>query len=390
MVGNPQKITIITSSDFPYGKSGENFMRNIAKGMHYHDTEVNVIRYRGDIYNKNNDTRIKRGNYLFNKFPKNSILKTFAIIINILYTPIFIFYRKVVKKDKVLIIFGLKYAYELFPILFLSRLFKISIYQIIADYYTPNEVVPIWWKKPKYFFYKVQRKYLDKYFNGLIVLSQALFKQSVKNNVKKNKLLIIPHFIDFKMPKKEFSPNEKHIICFCGAVTIPNGIMDLIKAYNLIKKDLPNSELRIVGEKSPAFESLMTKSNVDTRNIIFTGFLDKNEVEQELYKSSILINPRQKSNWADAGFPTKIGEYFATKSPVISTRVGDLINYLEDKHNIVFATPNNPESLAEAIQFLFKNNKVAQSIGQEGYNWAKSNLEYRQNSKKVLEFIAKN
>ena len=73
--------------------------------------------------------------------------------------------------------------------------------------------------------------------------------------------------------------------------------------------------------------------------------------------------------------------------PVVSTLVGDLIHYFKDKNELVFAEPNNPESIVEAIEYLYNNEKEAKKIGLNGYNWASHNLDNIQNSTKLINFI---
>jgi hypothetical protein len=39
---------------------------------------------------------------------------------------------------------------------------------------------------------------------------------------------------------------------------------------------------------------------------------------------------------ADSGSPTKIGEYFSARKPVVATKVGDLQHYFSDKKRAGF------------------------------------------------------
>jgi glycosyltransferase involved in cell wall biosynthesis len=391
MVGNKPKITLITNADFPYGKSGENFTRNIALGLAESDASIDVVKYRGRMFPHTNDTGINSSNYLFKNHPKNGLLKGIQIILNSLYTPFFVLYRKLFKKDKVFVIFALKYAYELLPLLFWTKIVNIKIYQVIADHYSSNSIVPVWWKKPKFYAYKFQRKYLDRYFNGIVVLSNFLKSEALKNQVPEKKLLLLPHFIVFpEVQTIKSSQQEKRIICYCGTLSIDNGILDLIKAFQLLLNSENYIELRLVGGYSESLMQEIEQDKLNTRSVVFTGFVDKTQVENEILQSQVLVNPRRGSDWAEAGFPTKIGEYFASKKPVITTAVGDLVDYFKDKQEVVFASPNNPESLAESILFVLNNTEKANEIGLHGYHWANEHLDYKSNGKKMLEFIENN
>ena len=232
----------------------------------------------------------------------------------------------------------------------------------------------------------MQNKYIDRYYDGILVLSNFLYNYCIKNGVKKEKIILIKHFIDLGV-LKDLNTSNRIKIGFCGDPAIKNGIIDLIRAFDIIGKKYPQSEFLVIGKMSFELMGLIKADTNSLSRINFTGQLNANDVKTELETCSILINPRPSSIWAEAGFPTKIGEYFATKKPVISTRVGDLAKDLIDKKEIVFAEPNCPQSLAEAVFYLIENPSEGKQIGINGYTWAKMNLEYVQNAKKLLDFV---
>ena len=123
------------------------------------------------------------------------------------------------------------------------------------------------------------------------------------------------------------------------------------------------------------------------KNIIFTGKLTASEVSSELQKCKILVNPRRLGISADSGFPTKIGEYFAAKKTVVATKVGDLGLYFKDKDELIFAEPNKPISICNAIDYALQNQDFALQIAKRGNEWAINNLDFKNNSKKLIEFI---
>ena len=57
-------IAIYTTGDFPYGGAPESFVRQMALGLHENNMNVEVIRWRGDKYQRENDLPIERVNYL--------------------------------------------------------------------------------------------------------------------------------------------------------------------------------------------------------------------------------------------------------------------------------------------------------------------------------------
>ncbi len=388
MGGNKIKISILTSGDFPHGRSGETLIRNLALGMKEHAADVEVIRYKGVYSSSENNSGITAKNYLFKRKAKNDVISIFHQICLIFFVPFFLITHKIKRKGCPLLFFGLKYAYELLPFLLWCKILNIKVYQIIADYYPKKMIVPVWWKSFKNLFYRVQRKYIDAYFDGIIVLSSLLQKECLKHKVKKENIILIPHFICFNETSLTHhkSDNTKKI-SYSGSISVENGITDLIKAFHLLEKNHNNIELIIIGNITAAFEKELEAIKDLTANVKFTGFLPNKEAIEIMKNSHVLVNPRRISKWSNAGFPTKIGEYFSTKKAVVSTPIGDLPLYLTNEKEILFANNKNPQSLASAIHFLLDNNSIADKIAKNAYLWGGKNLDYKKNAHKTLQFI---
>lgn len=380
-------IVILTSGDFPYGGAPEALVRNLALGLNEISVNVEVVRLRGQRYKHSNDTNIKVTNYLFKKPFNLEFLKFIELILIISYIPFFVLNRKFIKKDDVILLYGIEYGYQIIPFIIFSKLVSIKCVRFITDSYRASTIMPVWWKSPKLYFYNLQITKFDKCLDGVIVLSKFLYDRSLKYGVKNSNLLLIPHFIEIKKNPDDIKINNNNLIGFCGTVNVENGVLDLIKAFEIIRLNHSDAKLLIIGEVSADMKKKIQEMGIDMKNITFTGQLDKKNVEINLLKCSILVNPRQNGEWAEAGFPTKLGEYFAIKKPVVTTKTGDLKSYFTDKKELVFAEPNNPESLANAIEFIINNPEISSKIAENGYNWAVVNLDYKNNAYKLLNFI---
>src|SRR5690554_2818818 len=189
-------IVLLTTGCFPYGGAPETIVRNMAKGLQENHNQVEVVRFRGKRFNYDNDLNIKSSDYLFSKPFKNEFSKFIELIISIAYIPFFVFQRKFISKDEAIILYGFEYSYHIAPLIIFSKLLKIKCVRFITDSYRKTTIMPVWWKYPKYFSYMRQIRIYDKYLDGVVVLSNFLLKQSIKNGVKQNKITLIPHFIE--------------------------------------------------------------------------------------------------------------------------------------------------------------------------------------------------
>ena len=140
----------------------------------------------------------------------------------------------------------------------------------------------------------------------------------------------------------------------------------------------------LYGDELQRFNSYLEKYK---DKIIVTNKLPYEGVISYLKACDILINPRQKSIEAEAGFPTKLGEYFSVKKPVISTNTGDIMHYFRDENCLLISQHDDPLSLVNKINYLYHNRGKGAELAENGYNWAKENLDYIKNAKKLVEFV---
>jgi glycosyltransferase involved in cell wall biosynthesis len=114
------------------------------------------------------------------------------------------------------------------------------------------------------------------------------------------------------------------------------------------------------------------------------------EVKDWLNKCKILAITRPNIVQTIAGFPTKIGEYFACRKTVLSTRIGDVSNYFIDREEIVFADSDNPQSIADNIEWILNNQEPSREIALRGFNRARILLDYTIKVPDMMNFVKSN
>jgi glycosyltransferase involved in cell wall biosynthesis len=388
-------ITIYTSSDFPNGGAAENLVRQMALGINSLGTKVNVVLFRGHTNDKTrvNDTNIDCSYLLFEKRPENEIIKFVELFLIILSVPISIIRNRKRFKSKFIILYGIEYFYYVFPFYITGLLFNIKIYRIVTDRYPDRTIAPSWWKLLKVFFYRFQFRYFDKYLSGIICLSNYLRENAIFYGVKASKICLIPHFIDINLFCSEsiktlpFS-RERIRIGLIGSLNENNGLFVLLKAFCLVKSAYSNIELCLIGSLSEEdmIISLQILGDV-IDSVIFIGKAHDSMIPSLLSSCDLLVIPRKSSTFAEASFPTKLGEYLSTGRPIIATEVGEIKRIFKDKRELILVKPDSSESLKEGILFLINNKDMALRIGECGYYWALNNIEYRNSARILLNFM---
>lgn len=403
MTKNRTNIIIITDANFPFGGSSANYIRLLAIGLKKKANKVKVLLPSGHSYGCNVEKNIKRKGTiegvdykytLFKNHPKNYIGKIInAILDNLFLIPNLIYFR-IGYKYKVVIKYDTSFFRDI-SVLAVLKILNIKLISIIPDFFEKPQKSLFSWTFFKWVSFYLGLKYVTKYSDKIIVFSSFL-KDYFENEVKyKKPILIIPNLTDpenFKNLKPQLFGKDIITIGFLGSPTKKDGILDLIDSFKIVNEKYKNTHLICIGDlpnkKSviPGLLEYARQSNL-AEYITFTGLVSFTKVPPLLNMCDICVLARPNGIVADAGFPSKLGEYFACKKPVVVTEVGGIKDYFTDKQNVVLVEPGNPISIAAGIEYLIKNTEKAKEIGNEGYNWMISNLEYTNVTAKIIEFI---
>ena len=83
--------------------------------------------------------------------------------------------------------------------------------------------------------------------------------------------------------------------------------------------------------------------------------------------------------------PVKIFEYMASRTPIVATRVGRMIEIC-DESECVLTNPDDPKDLSEKIEFLMNNYELQKKLIENAYSKAKEHT-YLKRCRKIIEFI---
>lgn len=157
--------------------------------------------------------------------------------------------------------------------------------------------------------------------------------------------------------RRTFGANrDSLVICFFGNIYPAKGIEDLVDAFGIVNKDVPNSRLVIIGSCDPAntlFSSLLRRKIIDAGlvdKVYVSGFLPKEEVSELLLASDLCVLPFRD------GISLRRGSFLAAVKhglPVITTVSHSTPpEGLVDGENVVLVTAGDVQKLADSITRL--------------------------------------
>lgn len=174
---------------------------------------------------------------------------------------------------------------------------------------------------------------------------------------------IIPNIIEFDNSKfkerKVLSPNFISIRSLEPLYNIPC----ILKAFQIVKKTVPEAKLLIVGGGSQrdCLEQYVLQNNI--ADITFTGRVDNSQIYEYLDKSDIMLSAPTIDN-----MPVSLLEAFNAGLLVISSNVGGIPYMIEDGKNGLLFESNSAQQLAEKMIFAINNPEQAHTMTQAANN----------------------
>jgi glycosyltransferase involved in cell wall biosynthesis len=196
------------------------------------------------------------------------------------------------------------------------------------------------------------------------------------NNVNKN-IIHIPNGVDIKdFEKVKNHVSKKPTLIYLGKLHPQKNLPNLINALSIVKKNIPEILLVIVGD-GPQKDELtkQVKKLGLANNVIFKGALGGQEKVKLLKSSHIFILPSIYE-----GQPLTLLEAWAAKIPVIVTALGDN-KYLvrEGVNGFLISDAQKVEEIAGVIEKAF-GNKDLSKMGQNGYNFVAKNFSWEKSA----------
>jgi len=237
-------------------------------------------------------------------------------------------------------------------------------------------------------YYRISSRFLSplwKKLHGKIAVSPSA-KSSITKYFKDRDIEIIPNGVDTArfsktQPKiQRFNDNKTNIL-FTGRIEKRKGLIYLLSAFNLLRKEYNNIRLIIVG-KGPLLKA--HKKYVKTMKIPdvhFEGFVSVKELPSYYATSHIYCSPALFGE----SFGIVLLEGMSASLPVIAFNISgynDVVANLEDG---LLAIPRDVHDLYEKLELLIRRPELIKEIGAKGRLKAKK-LTWRSIAKRNIHF----
>ena len=230
-------------------------------------------------------------------------------------------------------------------------------------------------------------------YDGIFVISEHLERYFASRVRRGARTLLVPILVDVErfavgVPR---SPDRPRYIAYTGELSASKGVHDLVSAFAALATDFPDVTLRLSGSPNPTsyrdrLLALIRQLGIGPR-VEFLGTVPYQDFPRLLREAAALVVPHPRGTFSEAAFPTKLGEYLASGTPAVATRVGEIERYVHDRRDIYLTPPDDPDALAASLSHVLRHPEEAAQVGLRGRETARACFDYRVHGARLLDFI---
>ena len=201
-----------------------------------------------------------------------------------------------------------------------------------------------------------------------IALTKTEEQQYQSMGVSERNISIVPNGIDLSeyanLPpkgcfKKKYNISEdRRMILYLGRIHRTKGIDLLARAYAYLFNNMnsKNTVLTVVGPDDGYLAEMKSLiASLDIQNsVFFTDFISVKEKMEAFVDADVFVTPSFN------GFPITFLEACATGTPIVTTTLGDNLNWIDS--NVGYVTLPTPLDLAEAIYRIISDDKLQEKF----------------------------
>jgi glycosyltransferase involved in cell wall biosynthesis len=228
-----------------------------------------------------------------------------------------------------------------------------GFWQRECDLWCPGEKVPI----PQWCLTRMNRE-LER-ADMIVVQSNFCMESMIYNGIPAGKIMVNPMGVDTTIFKKRKRVPDKIRFIAVGTICVRKGHQYLFRAFEIVKRKLPEAELICVGGYKTDFRKERPKWE---KTFTHYPHLDHPALAELLRTCTAFVFPSQEEGIARAQI-----EALAAGLPVIGTHEGGATTLVEDGVEGFIVPGRDPERIAEAMIKIAADRELNQRMGDAAY-----------------------
>jgi len=242
-----------------------------------------------------------------------------------------------------------------------------------------HELVPYWFLSPLTFSLET---WVYNHVDKILTLSPKLSEYVIRMDANEDNVELLLFGVDLtkfntsvdsaELKKRLGIAEQDLVVLYVGTLFEFSGLDLYLEQFSQVVKSIHRAKLIIVGEGA-LFRRLkeLVRDYGLAENVILTGFQPFDMMPQYINMANICINPFEVNGATSDIVPGKILQYLACGKPVLATPLPGMVSLLEGPKNGLFFS--RIDEFAKNTVKLLKNPKMAESLGEKGYQYVRNN-----------------
>jgi len=180
------------------------------------------------------------------------------------------------------------------------------------------------------------------------------------------------HFHPDVSPIPEYDDGRPNIV-FVGRMEKRKGVNYLIKAFQVVKREIPDCRLIIVGPGTrlrKRYEGHVRKYNI--KDVVFVGYASYDDLPRYYRTATVVCAPA--IGWESFGIV--LLEAMAVGKPLVASNIAGYASVINDGEDGMLVPRRNTRELSSALVKVIKDKSLQQRLGERGrekairYDWS--------------------
>jgi len=216
----------------------------------------------------------------------------------------------------------------------------------------------------------------------VITLGEAMRDEIASRGVPADKIEIVPNAVDeaFFRPLTP-APHDDYVIGTVTTLVPHEGIGTLLAATRILRgRDVPARAL-IVGD-GPDRAALERQARADGTAATFTGRVPAARVRDFHALLDVFVVPRTRDRVCQLVTPLKPVEAMASGLCVVTSELSALAEIVKHEVTGMLTMPQDPVSLADCLEWLYRNPDVRAKLGAAAREWVAEDRTWTRNAER--------
>jgi glycosyltransferase involved in cell wall biosynthesis len=214
------------------------------------------------------------------------------------------------------------------------------------------------------------------HFADHVIISNHLWRDKYATRNRLNgKCSVFINNVDARIfrPRPRSRNDDRIIIIFPGGLQWHQGLDIAIRAFRIVRAELPNAEFHIYGDGNLKDELILLVEQLGLHGAVqFFDPVPVRQVADIMANADLGIVPKRADSFGDEAYSTKIMEFMSLGIPVVvsSTRID---NFYFDDSVVRFFESGNVDALARAMLEVIRDRKLSGSLVANGLDYVARN-----------------